>query len=277
MFPALQEEKAAMLKTDAVAAGDHHFVLTSLAPGAAQKRFALCIVLGLLVALYLITGPLAGIQLGEVTAFVAVYATAMFVTDAITAILLYAQYSILRSRAILVIASGYLFTALIVVPYTLAFPNVLTPAGSIGGLQTVRRAVRHVALRFSAVRHRLCAVEGRGSRQAALAGTARMAILRSVAWTVAAAAAGAYSMHQRRGISPANDARFCAASAPSGPTSWGCRSRCLCSTALVVLWIRRRSILDLWLMVVMCLYLIEVPLSYYPIRVASAPAGMPSA
>ena len=35
-------------------------------------------------------------------------------------------------------------------------------------------------------------------------------------------------------------------------------------SALIVLWIRRRSVLDLWLMVIMCLYLIEVPLSYYP-------------
>ena len=34
--------------------------------------------------------------------------------------------------------------------------------------------------------------------------------------------------------------------------------------ALVVLWTRRRSMLDLWLMVVMCLYTIEIPLSYYP-------------
>ena len=52
-------------------------------------------------------------QLGAIDAFVAVYTTAMFVTDSITAILLFAQFSILRSRAILVIASGYLFTALI--------------------------------------------------------------------------------------------------------------------------------------------------------------------
>jgi signal transduction histidine kinase len=34
--------------------------------------------------------------------------------------------------------------------------------------------------------------------------------------------------------------------------------------ALVLLWIRRRSMLDLWLMVVMFLYAIEIPLSYYP-------------
>src|SRR3990170_1320548 len=68
--------------------------------------------------------------------FVAVYTTGMFVTDSITAILLFAQFSILRSRAILVIASGYLFTALLIVPYVLAFPGVLAPNGVVGGLQT---------------------------------------------------------------------------------------------------------------------------------------------
>ena len=68
--------------------------------------------------------------------FVAVYTTAMFVTDLITAILLYAQFSIVRSRAILVIASGYLLTALLIVPYLLAFPGVLAPNGLVGGLQT---------------------------------------------------------------------------------------------------------------------------------------------
>jgi signal transduction histidine kinase len=38
----------------------------------------------------------------------------------------------------------------------------------------------------------------------------------------------------------------------------------LCVTALILLWTRRRSVLDLWLMVVVYLYLVEVPLSYYP-------------
>jgi hypothetical protein len=74
--------------------------------------------------------------LGAIHSFVAVYTTAMFVTDAITAILLFAQFSILRSRAILVIASGCLLTALLSVPYLLAFPSVLAPDGVVGGLQT---------------------------------------------------------------------------------------------------------------------------------------------
>ena len=39
---------------------------------------------------------------------------------------------------------------------------------------------------------------------------------------------------------------------------------CAFYAALTVLWLKRRSMLDLWLMVVMVLYLIEVPLSYYP-------------
>lgn len=102
-----------MLNLDVAGTEEQHFLLSSLAPGSTQKRTALCIVLGLLVALYLITGPLSGIQLGAVNAFVAVYGTAMFVTDSITAFLLFAQFYIIRSRGILVIASGYLFTALV--------------------------------------------------------------------------------------------------------------------------------------------------------------------
>ena len=252
-----------MVKTDAVASEDRHFVLTSLAPGRAQKRFALSIVFCLLVALCLIAGPFAGIQLGEITAFVAVYATAMFVTDAITAILLFAQYSILRSRATLVIASGYLFTALIVVPYTLAFPNVLLPEGTVGGLQTAAglHLMWHCGFPLFVIAYALLKDEDPGKRLWHV--TTRMAILRSVALTVAAAAAGAYLCISGEEYLPRMllDSRNFG---PDWPYLVGLPITLLCSAALVVLWIRRRSILDLWLMVVMCLYLIEVPLSYYP-------------
>ena len=90
-----------------------------------------------------------------------------------TAILLYAQFSILRSRAILVIASGYLFTALIVVLYVLAFPGVLAPKGLDRRHADRGVALCHVAHGLSAVRDRLCLVEGRGPGQAPLAGQGR--------------------------------------------------------------------------------------------------------
>ena len=126
-----------MQKAVAVAPEEQHFILASSPPGPAQKRFALVVALGLLTVFVLITaGPLSRIQTGRVDAFIPIYLTAMFVNDSITAILLFAQFSILRSRAILVIANGYLFTALMLIPYILTFPGVFAPRGLIGGLQS---------------------------------------------------------------------------------------------------------------------------------------------
>src|SRR6202171_2055027 len=116
---------------------EQHFILSSLSPGRAQKRLALAVVLALLAAFVIMAWPLSTIQLARIDAFVPAYAPAMFVNDSITAVLLFAQFSILRSRALLVIASGYLFTALVVVPWLLTFPGVFAPVGLLGaGLQS---------------------------------------------------------------------------------------------------------------------------------------------
>ena len=110
----------------------------------------------------------------------------MFVCDSITAIILFAQFSILRSRAILVIASGYLFTALILIPWILAFPGVFAPTTwLIGGLHDHVVALRcrgTVVLPLFVTRLRF--VKGCGSEQEILAGhEPRSAIARSVAVT----------------------------------------------------------------------------------------------
>ena len=99
-----------MVNTTTVIAEEQNFILSSLSPSRAQKRLALSVVLALLVAVFIVAGPISTIQLGRIDAFVPAYATAMIVVDSITAVLLFAQFSILRSRALLVIASGYLFT-----------------------------------------------------------------------------------------------------------------------------------------------------------------------
>src|ERR1700737_3949169 len=126
-----------MVKPVPVIPGEQHFILSSLSPSRAQNRLALVLVLALLVAFLITDGALSTIQLGRIDAFVPAYSTALFVIDLITAVLLFAQFSILRSRALLVIASGYLFTALIVIPWMLTFPGVFTPGGLLGaGLQS---------------------------------------------------------------------------------------------------------------------------------------------
>ena len=111
-----------MLKTAAVVPEEQHFMLSSLPPGPAQKRLALAVVLALLVAFFITVGPLSTVQLGRIDAFIPAYATAMFVNNSITAVLLFAQFSIFRSRALLAIASAYLFNALVIIPWMLTFP-----------------------------------------------------------------------------------------------------------------------------------------------------------
>src|SRR6476661_2807598 len=126
-----------MVNPAAVVPEEQHFILSSLSPGRAQKRLALAVVLALLVAFFIMAGPLSTIQSPRIEAFVPAYATAMFVNDSITAVLLFAQFSILRSRALLAISSGYLFTALMLIPWTLTFPGVFAPSGLLGaGLQS---------------------------------------------------------------------------------------------------------------------------------------------
>src|SRR4030088_2153215 len=116
---------------------DDSFVLSRMSPGPAQKRLAVGILAGLLAVVFIVMGPLAGLQLRPVEAFLPIYMTGMFVNDSITAVLLFAQFSILRTRALLVIACGYVFTALIIIPFILTFPGVFEPGrGLLGGLQS---------------------------------------------------------------------------------------------------------------------------------------------
>src|SRR6202040_1074163 len=126
-----------MANTAAAVPEEQHFLLSNLSPSLAQRRLALAVVLALLAAFVITAGPLSSIQPGRIGAFVPAYATAIFVTDLLTAALLFAQFSILRSRALLAIANGYLYTALIVIPWMLTFPGVFTSGGLLGaGLQT---------------------------------------------------------------------------------------------------------------------------------------------
>src|SRR6202158_4935838 len=121
-----------MLKTAVVVPEGQHFILSSLSPSRAQRRLAVAVVLALLAAFLITVGPLSTVQLGRIDAFIPAYATAMFVNDSITAVLLFAQFSIFRSRALLILASGYIYTALIVTPWMLTFPGVFAPGGLLG-------------------------------------------------------------------------------------------------------------------------------------------------
>src|SRR6266481_6090164 len=111
-------------------------LLASLPPSRLQTRLACGIVVTMLV-LFVVTLRYVNVQLPRVDAFIPIHAITTLINDLITAGLLFSQYSIERRRTLLVLASGYLFTSLIVIPWALTFPGLFAPTGLLGpGLQT---------------------------------------------------------------------------------------------------------------------------------------------
>src|SRR5262249_16513468 len=91
--------------------------------------------------------------------------------------LLYAQYSISRSSSLLVLASGYLFTALIIIPHALTFPGAFTPTGLIGAnLQSAAWLFLTSHLVFPAVLLAYARLENKGHADTFRAGPPRIAI-----------------------------------------------------------------------------------------------------
>jgi len=105
--------------------------LSTLPAGRREGRFALAVAL-LSVAIFLALAPFAKTPVGEIWAFIPIYEAALVIINLITAGLLFGQFSFLGSRALLVLASGYLFTAFITVAHALTFPGLFAPGGLLG-------------------------------------------------------------------------------------------------------------------------------------------------
>src|SRR5262249_55978068 len=90
-----------------------------------------------LLAILAATWPFATVKLPAIDPFVPSLAAALFVSDMVTAVLLFGQFSIMRQWALLAVASGYVFSALIVVAHAMAFPGAFSRTGLFGsGLQS---------------------------------------------------------------------------------------------------------------------------------------------
>src|SRR5258708_3064030 len=100
-----------------------------------QRAIAVGIVILLIVAAAVID-PFAKIQLPQVDAFIPVLQAVVSVADLVTATLLFAQFSIQPQRALLALASGYIFSGSFAFLPTLAFPGAYAPTGLIGDANT---------------------------------------------------------------------------------------------------------------------------------------------
>lgn len=123
-------------------------------PSRTQLRFATAIVGFLVVALVPILA-LRNVRLPEIDSFVPTIDAIMILSDLIVATLLYAQATVFRSRALTVLASGYVFGALMLIPHALTFPGAFAPNGLLhAGVNTTswtymfRRAGFLIAVTF---------------------------------------------------------------------------------------------------------------------------------
>ncbi|HVZ54073.1 MAG TPA: MASE4 domain-containing protein [Pseudolabrys sp.] len=182
------------------------------------------------------------------------------VTDLVTALLLFAQFSIYRSRALLVLAGGYLFSAFIVIPHALTFPGAFSPTGLLGaGFQTAAwlYVFWHLGLPVALVLYALLKDEA-PSPQAAQ---------RPIGLTIAACISITFGLMCALVWLTTVGGRFMPSlfSGPSELTALGRFTPAAVMTlsvfTLVLLWIRRRSVLDLWLMVVACALIGELALT----------------
>lgn len=243
---------------------EDYFVLSSLSPSPAQKRLALFVVLSILaVYVFIVSGLSSNIRLGEIAPFTPIYVTAMFVSDLVTAVLLFAQFSIVRSRATLIIASGYLFTTLILIPWFLTIPGAFAPEGLIGGYQSTSALYLfwHAGFALLVIAYALSKDADPSRRY--WRGTTRKAITQSVILTVVAVAALTFLSIEGEPLLP-----IVISGTRNLTPLWvwfvGAPVALTAFAALVVLWIRRRSLLDLWLAVIMLTFLIDPILAYYP-------------
>ena len=236
---------------------DGPFLLSELPPSPEQKRLAIGVVLALLLA-SAITAPFARIQLTNTEAMLPAYAAAVLVNELITSALLLALFSVQRSRAVLALAIGYLFSGLMVVPWSLSFPGVLPAADLDAGLQSTAlvAALRRIVFPLLVVVYALLkdrpAVAMKSQR------SMRQTVLVSVAGVVFVVGSVLWLIFVNHEVLPSLMADKSIASGLWWYVAWA--SMMLYVAGMLLLWSSRRSVLDLWLIVVLCTLFIEVVL-----------------
>jgi len=233
--------------------------LSTLPAGRDQRRLALAVVLASAV-LFLCAAPFATVPLAQVPAFIPIYESALVINDLIIAVLLFGQFSILRSRALFVLACSYLFTAFMAVAHALTFPGLFSPTGLLGaGPQSTAWLYMfwHGGFPLCVIAYALLKDEGR--RMEPSSGRDHVAVLFGVAAVLVATCGVTLLATAGQDFLPTimQDNHYTEAMITVVSSVWA-----LTLLALLILWRRRpHSVLDLWLMVVMCAWIFDIALS----------------
>jgi len=233
--------------------------LSTLPAGARERRLAL-VVVAVSAAIFVAAAPFAKVPLTPVWAFIPVYESALVVNDLVTAVLLFGQFGFLRSRALLVLASGYLFTAFITVAHALTFPGLFAPTGLLGaGPQSTAWLYLfwHGCFPILVVAYALLKDRRRETNQTRSRAGIAIAFSIAAVLVVVCGLTLLATMGQESLPAIMQGNRYT-------PTAIGVISSvwALSVVALVFLWQRRpHTVLDVWLMVVLCAWIFDIALS----------------
>jgi PAS domain S-box-containing protein len=239
-----------------VQAVDDQSIFLSTMPATSRDRTMALAVVGASSILFACIVPFVGMPLTPVPAFVASYQSALAISDLITAVLLFSQFAILRTWSLLLLAGGYLFTAAAAVAHALTFPGLFAPTGLFhAGPQTTvwLYMIWHGGFPLLALGYAWLKDKDGGPR---IQGSAARAILASVVTVGVTILAAVSIVTGRHDLLPTllSGGRYT-------PLMMGVVSAVwfLSLAVLLVLWFRRpHSLLDVWLMVVMCAWLFDV-------------------
>jgi len=205
-------------------------LLSTLPPSRGQERLALIAGLLLLIA-FLLAVPFAHVQLAPIVAFIPVVAAVMFVNDTITSALLFAQFAVLRSHALLVLACGFLFTGLLMIPQS---------AGSFF-------ISWHFGLPAITIIYAL--LKDAEPAKLVAQGSVRFVILASTIGVISVVTGLTWAVTQYHDVLPPA-MRDTARANPTWNYVVAPMTLLMCVIAIGLLWVRRRSVLDLWLLAV---------------------------
>jgi signal transduction histidine kinase len=211
-------------------------------------------------ALFIATAPFARTPLPEIWAFIPTYQAALIVIDSITAMMLFGQFSFQGARALLALAGGYLFSALLAMLHALSFPGLFADAGLLGaGEQTTAWLYFIWHAGFPA----MLLLYGKWKSDPGAGAVAQGGIVRAIALTclgvLAAALAIAWLVTTGHDALPVlmEGNRDGPAKVLVATATW-----LVSLTALVYLWRRKpHTLLDIWCMAVACVWMFDTALA----------------
>jgi signal transduction histidine kinase len=233
--------------------------LSTLPAGRRERRLALAVV-AVSVVVFVAAVPFAKVQLTPVWAFIPTYESALVVNDLVTAVLLFGQFIFLKSRALLILASGYLFISLITVAHALTFPGLFAPNGLLGaGPQSTAWLYMFWHGGFPVLVVAYALLKGHGQQTIQARSRAGIAIPFSIAavLVVVCGLTLLATIGQDALPSIMQGNRYTPAMIGVVSSVW-----LFSLVALFALWRRKpHTVLDLWLMVVMWAWLFDIALS----------------